>query len=97
LYAALAVGTLRGVHKTGTPPSSVLSLLHPFHEVGGDFLDFFPLTDGAIGISKSDNNEASAIVTMIFKGRFRHRRGSGSDASAAKRILPPPQTRSVVS
>ena len=28
LYAALAVGTLRGVHKTGTPPSSVLSLLN---------------------------------------------------------------------
>src|SRR5947209_6299927 len=24
LYAALAVGTLRGIHKTGTPPASVL-------------------------------------------------------------------------
>jgi sigma-B regulation protein RsbU (phosphoserine phosphatase) len=28
LYAALAVGTLRGVHKTGQPPSHVLSLLN---------------------------------------------------------------------
>lgn len=28
LYAALAVGTLRGVHKTGTPPSEVLDLLN---------------------------------------------------------------------
>lgn len=28
LYAALAVGTLRGVHKTGTPPSHVLSLVN---------------------------------------------------------------------
>ena len=28
LYAALAVGTLRGVHKTGAPPSSGLSLLN---------------------------------------------------------------------
>jgi len=28
LYAALAVGTLRGVHKTGTPPSEVLAMLN---------------------------------------------------------------------
>jgi serine phosphatase RsbU (regulator of sigma subunit) len=28
LYAALAVGTLRGVHKTGTPPDEVLRLLN---------------------------------------------------------------------
>ena len=28
LFAALAVGTLRGVHKTGTAPSAVLSLLN---------------------------------------------------------------------
>jgi len=28
MYAALAVGTLRGVHKTGQPPSSVLSTLN---------------------------------------------------------------------
>jgi phosphoserine phosphatase RsbU/P len=28
LYAALAVGTLRGVHKTGTPPSEVLATLN---------------------------------------------------------------------
>jgi len=28
LYAALAVGTLRGVHKTGTPPAAVLSTLN---------------------------------------------------------------------
>lgn len=28
LYAALAVGTLRGVHKTGTPPSDVLATLN---------------------------------------------------------------------
>ncbi len=28
LYAALAVGMLRGVHKTGTPPGSVLSVLN---------------------------------------------------------------------
>lgn len=28
LYAALAVGTLRGVHKTGTPPHEVLGLLN---------------------------------------------------------------------
>jgi phosphoserine phosphatase RsbU/P len=28
LYAALAVGTLRGVHKTGTPPDEVLTLLN---------------------------------------------------------------------
>jgi sigma-B regulation protein RsbU (phosphoserine phosphatase) len=28
LYAALAVGTLRGVHKTGQPPSRVLSVLN---------------------------------------------------------------------
>src|ERR1700692_3506178 len=28
LYAALAVGTLRGIHKTGLPPSRVLSLLN---------------------------------------------------------------------
>jgi len=28
LYAALAVGTLRGIHKTGTPPSEVLALLN---------------------------------------------------------------------
>jgi len=28
LYAALAVGTLRGVHKTGTDPAAVLSQLN---------------------------------------------------------------------
>lgn len=28
MYAALAVGTLRGVHKTGTPPSEVLAMLN---------------------------------------------------------------------
>src|SRR5467141_5168322 len=28
LYAALAVGTLRGIHKTGMEPERVLSLLH---------------------------------------------------------------------
>src|SRR5947209_11336664 len=28
MYAALAVGTLRGVHKTGQPPSCVLSTLN---------------------------------------------------------------------
>ena len=28
LYAALAVGTLRGVHKTGTPPDAVLRLVN---------------------------------------------------------------------
>jgi sigma-B regulation protein RsbU (phosphoserine phosphatase) len=28
LYAALAVGTLRGIHKTGTPPASVLNLVN---------------------------------------------------------------------
>lgn len=28
LYAALAVGTVRGVHKTGTPPNAVLGLLN---------------------------------------------------------------------
>jgi phosphoserine phosphatase RsbU/P len=28
LYAALAVGTLRGVHKTGTPPATVLSTVN---------------------------------------------------------------------
>ena len=28
LYAALAVGTLRGVHKTGTPPPTVLSTVN---------------------------------------------------------------------
>lgn len=28
LYAALAVGTLRGIHKTGMPPSEVLDLLN---------------------------------------------------------------------
>jgi len=28
LYAALAVGALRGVHKTGTPPATVLSMVN---------------------------------------------------------------------
>jgi len=28
MYAALAVGTLRGVHKTGTPPNEVLAMLN---------------------------------------------------------------------
>ena len=28
LYAALAVGALRGVHKTGTPPPMVLSIIN---------------------------------------------------------------------
>ncbi|MGB9336773.1 MAG: SpoIIE family protein phosphatase, partial [Candidatus Acidiferrales bacterium] len=28
MYAALVVGTLRGVHKTGTPPSDVLATLN---------------------------------------------------------------------
>ena len=28
LYAALAVGTLRGVHETGTPPATVLSTVN---------------------------------------------------------------------
>jgi len=28
LYSALAVGTLRGVHKTGTPPATVLSTVN---------------------------------------------------------------------
>lgn len=28
LFAALAVGTLRGIHKTGTPPSAVLALMN---------------------------------------------------------------------
>ena len=28
LYAALAMGTLRGVHKTGTPPATVLSTVN---------------------------------------------------------------------
>ena len=27
---------------------------HPFHEVGGDSLDFFTLTDGALGVYPGD-------------------------------------------
>jgi hypothetical protein len=33
-----------------TADRAVCYSFHPFHEVGGDFLDFFTLTDGAIGI-----------------------------------------------
>jgi hypothetical protein len=33
-----------------TADRAICYSFHPFHEVGGDFLDFFPLTDGAIGI-----------------------------------------------
>lgn len=35
MYAALAVGTLRGVHKTGQSPSAVLSTLNRRLLVGG--------------------------------------------------------------
>jgi serine phosphatase RsbU (regulator of sigma subunit) len=33
-----------------TADAAICYSFHPFHEVGGDFLDFFTLTDGAIGI-----------------------------------------------
>jgi hypothetical protein len=33
---------------------TVCDQFQPFHEVGGDFLDFFTLTDGVIGIYLGD-------------------------------------------
>jgi serine phosphatase RsbU (regulator of sigma subunit) len=37
-----------------TADAAICYSFHPFHEVGGDFLDFFTLTDGAIGIGLCD-------------------------------------------
>jgi serine phosphatase RsbU (regulator of sigma subunit) len=37
-----------------TADAAIRYSFHPFHEVGGDFLDFFTLTDGAIGIYLGD-------------------------------------------
>jgi hypothetical protein len=46
LYAALTVGTLRGVHKTGQPPSRVLSVLSPIELLGRVFGAIEKLTAG---------------------------------------------------
>ena len=37
-----------------TADAAICHSFHSFHEVGGDFMDFFPLTDKAIGIYLGD-------------------------------------------
>jgi serine phosphatase RsbU (regulator of sigma subunit) len=37
-----------------TADAAICNSFHPFPEVGGDFLDFFTLTDGTIGIYLGD-------------------------------------------
>jgi hypothetical protein len=40
-----------------TADRAICYSFHPFHEVGGDFLDFFTLPDGAIGLSGRRHGE----------------------------------------
>ena len=54
---------------------------HPFHEVGGDFLDFFTLTDGAIGIYLGDvtgKGLPAALYAALAVGTLRgvHKTGT---------------------
>jgi hypothetical protein len=55
---------------------------HPFHEVGGDLLDFFTLPDGAIGIYLGDVGEGTS-------GGIIRSSGCGDPARVHKTGAPP--------
>jgi len=59
-----------------TADVTVCYQFHPFHEVGGDFLDFFTLTDGVIGIYLGDvrgKGTSGGIVRCAGCGNFARR------------------------
>jgi serine phosphatase RsbU (regulator of sigma subunit) len=64
-----------------TADRAICHSFHPFHEVGGDFLDFFTLTDGAIGIYLGDvtgKRLPAALYAALAVGTFRgvHKTGA---------------------
>jgi len=74
----LPQGTLR------TPDVTVCYQFQPFHEVGGDFLDFFTLTDGVIGIYLGDvrgKGLPAALYAALAVGTLRgvHKTGAAAD------------------
>ncbi len=63
---------------------------HPFHEVGGDFLDFFTLTDGAIGIYLGDvagKGLPAALYTALAVGTLRGVHKTGTPPSSVLSLL----------
>lgn len=68
-----------------TADVSVCYEFQPFHEVGGDFLDFFTLTDGTIGIYLGDvtgKGLPAALYAALAVGALRgvHKTGTPPDA-----------------
>jgi sigma-B regulation protein RsbU (phosphoserine phosphatase) len=68
-----------------TEDVSVCYEFQPFHEVGGDFLDFFTLTDGTIGIYLGDvtgKGLPAALYAALAVGTLRgvHKTGTPPDA-----------------
>jgi serine phosphatase RsbU (regulator of sigma subunit) len=78
-----------------TADAAICYSFHPFHEVGGDFLDFFTLTDGAIGIYLGDVMGKSFRRHYTqrqlwgpcawFKRPARHRGDGGASAAVGAR------------
>ncbi len=84
---AIQVGMLP--HRTlQTLDLSVCCEFQPFHEVDGDFLDFFTLTDGTIGIYLGDGIAGGAIRGLAVS-RYSCGRAQQDDRTAAiLRYLP---------
>lgn len=75
----LPMGALR------TADVTVCYVFQPFHEVGGDFLDFFTLTDGTIGIYLGDvsgKGLPAALYAALAVGTLRGVHKTGTPPAA---------------
>ncbi len=73
-----------------TADAAICYSFHPFHEVGGDFLDFFTLTDGAIGIYLGDvagKGLPAALYTALAVGTLRGVHKTGTPPSSVLSLL----------
>src|SRR6266700_3708981 len=73
-----------------TVDTTICYSFHPFHEVGGDFLDFFTLTDGAIGIYLGDvtgKGLPAALYAALAVGTLRGVHKTGKPPASVLNVL----------
>jgi phosphoserine phosphatase RsbU/P len=83
----------RGMLPRGPLSAPEVAICHefqPFHEVGGDFLDFFTLTDGTVGIYLGDvtgKGLPAALYAALTVGTLRGVHKTGTDPATVLRLL----------
>jgi len=73
-----------------TPEVAIWHEFQPFHEVGGDFLDFFTLTDGTVGIYLGDvtgKGLPAALYAALAVGTLRGVHKTGTAPATVLRLL----------